>query len=272
MIRTHFPQSQFIVVSLKEGMFNNANVIFRTKVRCSFCPDPAVVLTSPPAQFVDGVSTVMRTVPALKDMPPGANHVRAAQRCSNAGAAALKPARSLAGATRGGETPARGAGRCAEREHGALELHACTRTGCQSGMFHSHLCTAVFSAFHQVSRWRQDERRQLIQRPALVISHAQVWAGHQHAGGVANQARRLDVGAACGFERVPNHCVDCVTLSQRAPASAAACLQRRAYPCLRHMRRCHMWPRTRRAVFRAPRWSAEKGSPTAEAARTAPAS
>ena len=39
MIRTHFPQSQFIVVSLKEGMFNNANVIFRTKVRCSFDPD-----------------------------------------------------------------------------------------------------------------------------------------------------------------------------------------------------------------------------------------
>ncbi|MCL7025251.1 hypothetical protein MKW94_019650 [Papaver nudicaule] len=34
---------QFIVVSLKEGMFNNANVIFRTK-------------------FVDGVSTVQRTV------------------------------------------------------------------------------------------------------------------------------------------------------------------------------------------------------------------
>lgn len=43
MIKTHFPQSQFIVVSLKEGMFNNANVIFRTK-------------------FVDGVSTVTRTV------------------------------------------------------------------------------------------------------------------------------------------------------------------------------------------------------------------
>ncbi|CAL6328318.1 unnamed protein product [Bathycoccus prasinos] len=38
MIRTHFPFSQFIVVSLKEGMFNNANVIFRTK-------------------FVDGLST-----------------------------------------------------------------------------------------------------------------------------------------------------------------------------------------------------------------------
>lgn len=45
MIKAHFPQSQFIVVSLKEGMFNNANVIFRTK-------------------FVDGVSTVTRTVPS----------------------------------------------------------------------------------------------------------------------------------------------------------------------------------------------------------------
>lgn len=43
MIKAHFPQSQFVVVSLKEGMFNNANVIFRTK-------------------FVDGVSTVTRTV------------------------------------------------------------------------------------------------------------------------------------------------------------------------------------------------------------------
>ncbi|KAI5671701.1 hypothetical protein M9H77_12065 [Catharanthus roseus] len=42
MIKTHFPHSQFIVVSLKEGMFNNANVLFRTK-------------------FVDGVSTVHRT-------------------------------------------------------------------------------------------------------------------------------------------------------------------------------------------------------------------
>ncbi|KAI4323792.1 hypothetical protein L6164_023370 [Bauhinia variegata] len=43
MIKAHFPHSQFIVVSLKEGMFNNANVIFWTK-------------------FVDGVSTVQRTV------------------------------------------------------------------------------------------------------------------------------------------------------------------------------------------------------------------
>jgi structural maintenance of chromosome 2 len=43
MIKEHFPMSQFIIVSLKEGMFNNANVIFRTK-------------------FVDGVSNVVRTV------------------------------------------------------------------------------------------------------------------------------------------------------------------------------------------------------------------
>ena len=43
MLKTHFSQSQFVVVSLKEGMFNNANVIFRTK-------------------FVDGVSQVTRTI------------------------------------------------------------------------------------------------------------------------------------------------------------------------------------------------------------------
>jgi structural maintenance of chromosome 2 len=43
MLKTHFSHSQFIVVSLKEGMFNNANVIFRTK-------------------FVDGNSCVTRTV------------------------------------------------------------------------------------------------------------------------------------------------------------------------------------------------------------------
>ena len=41
MIKAHFPHSQFIVVSLKEGMFNNADVLFRTK-------------------FVDGVSCVTR--------------------------------------------------------------------------------------------------------------------------------------------------------------------------------------------------------------------
>merc|ERR1712070_1355566 len=41
MIRSHFPHSQFIIVSLKEGMFNNANVLFRTR-------------------FIDGTSTVAR--------------------------------------------------------------------------------------------------------------------------------------------------------------------------------------------------------------------
>jgi len=45
MLKTHFRSSQFIVVSLKDGMFNNANVLFRTK-------------------FVDGMSTVSRTVQA----------------------------------------------------------------------------------------------------------------------------------------------------------------------------------------------------------------
>lgn len=49
MIRTHFSASQFIVVSLKQGMFSNANVIFRTK-------------------FVEGVgSTVTRTVPSASE-------------------------------------------------------------------------------------------------------------------------------------------------------------------------------------------------------------
>ncbi|EOD10000.1 hypothetical protein EMIHUDRAFT_465321 [Emiliania huxleyi CCMP1516] len=48
MIKSHFQQSQFLVVSLKEGMFNNANVLFRTK-------------------FVDGVSTITRTVPSGAD-------------------------------------------------------------------------------------------------------------------------------------------------------------------------------------------------------------
>ncbi|CAG9329662.1 unnamed protein product [Blepharisma stoltei] len=41
MVSTHFSESQFIVVSLKEGMFTNANVLFRT-------------------QFIDGKSTVER--------------------------------------------------------------------------------------------------------------------------------------------------------------------------------------------------------------------
>ena len=72
MLRTHFSHSQFIVVSLKEGMFNNANVIFRTK-------------------FVDGVSTVARTLgngPALKQLQASK---------SNAGTAAAAAAAATEG-------------------------------------------------------------------------------------------------------------------------------------------------------------------------------
>ncbi|CAH2211067.1 jg421 [Pararge aegeria aegeria] len=43
MLKEHFRHSQFIIVSLKDGMFNNANVLFRTR-------------------FVDGMSSVQRTV------------------------------------------------------------------------------------------------------------------------------------------------------------------------------------------------------------------
>ncbi|XP_035738888.1 structural maintenance of chromosomes protein 2-like isoform X2 [Vespa mandarinia] len=42
MLKRHFKHSQFIVVSLKDGMFNNANVLFTTR-------------------FIDGMSTVTRT-------------------------------------------------------------------------------------------------------------------------------------------------------------------------------------------------------------------
>ncbi|XP_011496174.1 PREDICTED: structural maintenance of chromosomes protein 2 [Ceratosolen solmsi marchali] len=42
MLKRHFKSSQFIVVSLKNGMFNNANVLFKTR-------------------FVDGMSTITRT-------------------------------------------------------------------------------------------------------------------------------------------------------------------------------------------------------------------
>jgi structural maintenance of chromosome 2 len=59
-------QSQFIVVSLKEGMFNNANVIFRTK-------------------FVDGVSTVTRTVNDSSSTAHGSGAARGARENAYAG-------------------------------------------------------------------------------------------------------------------------------------------------------------------------------------------
>lgn len=42
MLKRHFKHSQFIVVSLKNGMFNNANVLFTTR-------------------FIDGMSTLSRS-------------------------------------------------------------------------------------------------------------------------------------------------------------------------------------------------------------------
>lgn len=42
LIKEQFSQAQFLIVSLKDGMFSNANVLFRT-------------------QFVDGSSTVRAT-------------------------------------------------------------------------------------------------------------------------------------------------------------------------------------------------------------------
>jgi structural maintenance of chromosome 2 len=70
MIRSHFKHSQFIIVSLKQDMFNNANVIFRTK-------------------FVEGTSTVLRTVPATSALTAAA------------AAGAAKNARALTSAAAG---------------------------------------------------------------------------------------------------------------------------------------------------------------------------
>ena len=78
MIKAHFKQSQFLVVSLKEGMFNNANVIFRTK-------------------FVDNVSCVTRTVPNGSGTPtetPAGEPPAAAAKGKGKGAAATGGARA----------------------------------------------------------------------------------------------------------------------------------------------------------------------------------
>ncbi|KAJ9583005.1 hypothetical protein L9F63_022663, partial [Diploptera punctata] len=56
MLKSHFKKSQFIIVSLKDGMFNNANVLFRTK-------------------FVDGMSTVSPITPTENSFSTqGASH------------------------------------------------------------------------------------------------------------------------------------------------------------------------------------------------------
>lgn len=88
MLRTHFSSSQFIVVSLKEGMFNNANVIFRTR-------------------FVDGVSTVSRTITggradAIANVPESEADVPKKKRGKAVGTKAAK-ATGTKGKARAGE-------------------------------------------------------------------------------------------------------------------------------------------------------------------------
>ncbi|KAI9262024.1 hypothetical protein BY458DRAFT_515616 [Sporodiniella umbellata] len=58
LLRTRFKGSQFLVVSLKDGMFNNANVLFKTR-------------------FKDGTSVVERTTPHRKELDQTKNKKRA---------------------------------------------------------------------------------------------------------------------------------------------------------------------------------------------------
>ncbi|KAL5106246.1 Structural maintenance of chromosome protein 2 [Taenia crassiceps] len=60
LIKNHFNNAQFIVVSLKDGMFNNANVLFKTK-------------------FVDGVSTVTRHTPSTSSSALASAALRSAK-------------------------------------------------------------------------------------------------------------------------------------------------------------------------------------------------
>lgn len=65
IIRTHFTSAQFIIVSLKDGMFNNANVLFRTAL-------------------VDGSSAVTRYAIRDGDAPPGTEDEKPAKRSRKA--------------------------------------------------------------------------------------------------------------------------------------------------------------------------------------------
>ncbi|KAG2232864.1 hypothetical protein INT48_006316 [Thamnidium elegans] len=69
LLRTRFKGSQFLVVSLKDGMFNNANVLFKTRFR-------------------DGTSVVERTTPYRKESAEVANRKRARGGKENRGTAA----------------------------------------------------------------------------------------------------------------------------------------------------------------------------------------
>ncbi len=72
MIRNHFPNSQFLIVSLKDGMFSHANVIFRTK-------------------FVDGVSAITRTTPTAAERAIRASGAAAAEGAGGARKGAEQP-------------------------------------------------------------------------------------------------------------------------------------------------------------------------------------
>lgn len=78
MLRTHFNKSQFVVVSLKDGMFNNANVLFKTK-------------------FVDGVSTVRRYAQGpASDLDDGKENARKAAKVGKSKHTAKAGAKALA--------------------------------------------------------------------------------------------------------------------------------------------------------------------------------
>lgn len=87
MLKTHFSASQFIVVSLKEGMFNNANVIFRTK-------------------FVDGVSAVGRTVNRASNARGGGGDAAASGAGGAGNTKGRKRGKTGAGAASGAENSA----------------------------------------------------------------------------------------------------------------------------------------------------------------------
>jgi structural maintenance of chromosome 2 len=92
MIKTYFGQSQFIVVSLKQGMFNNANVIFRTK-------------------FIEGIgSTVARTLPTPTGAPAEAQSKAPLKKASAAAPEEEADAENAAVAAPSGKRAVAGAG------------------------------------------------------------------------------------------------------------------------------------------------------------------
>ena len=79
MIKQHFPEAQFIVVSLKDGMLQNANVLFRTR-------------------FIDGCSRVERHTfganAAIADAAPAKQAPPATLPCPSNATSSPRPPRS----------------------------------------------------------------------------------------------------------------------------------------------------------------------------------